>query len=469
MIIDLHAGHNPKGKVACGAADLLNESVENRIILDKCIKYLNTKGIKVYNSTCNNGYSVGDIINKIVYSVNSHKDTDIAVSLHFNAYKPQHHKDGKVMGCEVLHYDERTFKYGTQICKNLNNIGIPTHGTPNKIRRDLGFISRTNPLALLVEICFVDDIDDYNTYKGKEDLVAKAICEGLLLREYKPNSSDKQTITKPEARPVIDDVKFVGNPTTTVEQMEAWAIANNAIGFAKIAKACYDTCLKLGLDPGPIYAQTALETGWLYKNGTSQAGIDASYHNPCGLKTTAGGSDYDKTAHKRFKDWEEGFRAMGQHLLLYYGAEGYPLKNPLDPRHFPNLLGRAKTVVELGGQGKWNNNADYGKNIMKLYRKLLATEYKKKIESEFSPTVDTNNLTVVTYNNVADEPAALMLSRWLGYPIIPVSSVNFDRNAYAKIVHVGGSGAPTGSTILAGKDRWETLDLVEKYIKDNLK
>lgn len=469
MVIDLHAGHNPKGKIASGAADLLNESVENRIILDKCLKYLNTKGIKTYNSTCNNGYSVGDIINKIVNSVNSHKDTDLAVSLHFNAYKPQHHKDGKIMGCEVLHYDNRTFKYGTQICKNLNAIGIPTHGNPNKIRRDLGFIAKTNPLAILIEICFVDDTDDYNAYKGKEDLVAKAICEGLLLKDFKPSTEDKKNISKPEVRLVVDDVKFVGNPTTTIDQMEAWAISNNAIEFAKIAKPCYDTCVSMGLDPGPVYAQTALETGWLYKNGKSQAGINASYHNPCGLKTTAGGSDYDKNAHKVFKDWNEGFRAMGQHLLLYYGADGYPLKNPVDPRHFPNLLGRAKTVVALGGQGKWNNNADYGKNIMKLYRKLLATEYKKKVESDFAPTVDTNNLTVFTYNDIKDEPAALLLNRWLGYPIIPVSSENFDRNNFAKIIHIGGSGAPTGATIIAGKNKWETLELVEEYIRKKLK
>lgn len=475
MIIDIHAGHNPANKVACGASDLLNESIENRIILEKLKNILTSQGHKVYDSTCNDGYSVGDIINKIVRSVNSHKDTELAVSLHFNAYKPQHHQDGHVMGCEVLHYDERTFKYGTQICKNLNAIGIPTHGQPNKIRRDLGFIRSTNPLAILIEICFVDDSDDYNRYKGHEDAVAQAIALGLQLKNYtssnqsKPSTQATTSPSKPLDRPIIDDVKFVGNPTTCVAQMEAWAIANNAIEFAKIAKPCYDTCISMGLDPAPVYAQTALETGWLYKNGQSQAGINASYHNPCGLKVTSGGSDYDKNAHKVFKDWNEGFRAMGQHLLLYYGAEGYPLKNPVDPRHFNFLFGKAKTVVGLGGEGKWNNNPEYGKNIMKLYRKLLATEYKKPVETPIAPNIDTNNLTIVTYTNIADMPAAMLINTWLGYPVVNTNSFGFDRTRYANILHVGGAGAPSGSTVLAGRTKYDTLDVVVDYIKKNKK
>lgn len=471
-VFDIHAGHNPAGKIACGASDLLDESRENRIILSKVKAILEASGHKVYDSTCNDGYSQGDVLHKIVRSVNSHKDVDLAVSLHFNAYKPQHHKDNHTMGCEVCHYDGRTHKYGTQICKNLNNVGIGTHGTANKNRQDLMVLNSTNPLALLIEICFVDDADDYASYKGREDEVSKAIAYGLQLKEYLPGNAEKKPengSSKVIDRPIIDDVKFVGNPTATVAQMEAWAIKNNAIGFAKIAKSCYDTCLTMGLDPAPVYAQTALETGWLYKNGHSQAGIDESYHNPCGLKVSKGGSDFDKNAHKVFKDWNEGFRAMGQHLLLYYGAEGYPLKNPVDPRHFDFLLGKAKTVVALGGEGKWNTNPDYGKNIMKLYRGLLATEYKKNVETDIPPNIDTNNLTVVTYTNINDLPAALLINTWLGYPIIPTTANGFDRTRYAKIVHVGGSGAPTGSIVIAGKDRWETLDKVKKYIQDNSK
>ena len=36
MKINVHAGHNPAGKIACGASDLLDESTEAR----KIVKYL---------------------------------------------------------------------------------------------------------------------------------------------------------------------------------------------------------------------------------------------------------------------------------------------------------------------------------------------------------------------------------------------------------------------------------------------
>lgn len=40
MKINIHAGHNPDGKIACGAVGLIEESTEARAIKDYVIKYL---------------------------------------------------------------------------------------------------------------------------------------------------------------------------------------------------------------------------------------------------------------------------------------------------------------------------------------------------------------------------------------------------------------------------------------------
>ena len=40
MRINVHAGHNPSGKVACGAVGLLNESTENRRVKDEVASQL---------------------------------------------------------------------------------------------------------------------------------------------------------------------------------------------------------------------------------------------------------------------------------------------------------------------------------------------------------------------------------------------------------------------------------------------
>lgn len=39
-VYNIHGGHNPSGKIACGASDLLDESKEDRKIAKAIIKYL---------------------------------------------------------------------------------------------------------------------------------------------------------------------------------------------------------------------------------------------------------------------------------------------------------------------------------------------------------------------------------------------------------------------------------------------
>ena len=40
MIINVHAGHNPAGKIACGAVGLIDESTENRKVKEEVIQEL---------------------------------------------------------------------------------------------------------------------------------------------------------------------------------------------------------------------------------------------------------------------------------------------------------------------------------------------------------------------------------------------------------------------------------------------
>lgn len=59
MIYNISAGHNPSGKVACGAKEFLDESKENRLVTKEVIRLLRTSGHKVYDCTCNHGRSQG--------------------------------------------------------------------------------------------------------------------------------------------------------------------------------------------------------------------------------------------------------------------------------------------------------------------------------------------------------------------------------------------------------------------------
>lgn len=84
MILNIHAGHNPDGKVACGSVGILKESTEARKVKDLVISQLQRVGHTVYDCTVDNGSNQSDVLAKIVSECNSHS-VDLDVSIHLNS------------------------------------------------------------------------------------------------------------------------------------------------------------------------------------------------------------------------------------------------------------------------------------------------------------------------------------------------------------------------------------------------
>ena len=175
--ITIHAGHNPHGKIGSGASDYINESTENRIILNKVKELLKGK-VNFTDVTVNNGKSQNDILKKIVSSCNKLK-RDYDISIHFNAcYHSE--SDCKTKGVECWIYDKKnpTKKLGDLICKNISSIGFKNRGV--KESKSLYFIKNTDKPAIIIEVCFVDDFDDVKLYKKNKDKVAEAIANAII-------------------------------------------------------------------------------------------------------------------------------------------------------------------------------------------------------------------------------------------------------------------------------------------------
>ena len=159
-------------------------------------------------------------------------------------------------------------------------------------------------------------------------------------------------------------MNILSRPTSTLAQCLQWAINKKAPDlFLTIVPILYNTAHAEGVDPTLVVAQCAKETGFCKFGGV----LDASFKNTCGLKTTKGGGCKDPNAHTRFKSWSDGAKAQVQHLALYAGKSGYPLKNPTDPRHFPSLFGKCKTVESLSGN--WAG-ATYGQDLVKMMKEI---------------------------------------------------------------------------------------------------
>ena len=104
MRINVHAGHNPDGKIACGAIGFIRESTEARKVKDEVIAQLRQMGHTVYDCTCNSGTGQLDVLEKIVSACNTHK-VDLDVSIHFNAGVRDNTGNGRTTGTEVMIYN----------------------------------------------------------------------------------------------------------------------------------------------------------------------------------------------------------------------------------------------------------------------------------------------------------------------------------------------------------------------------
>lgn len=219
MKINVSAGHNPDGKVACGAVGLLKESTEARRVTNEVVRLLKEQGHTVYNCTCDNGTSQMDVLKKIVAKCNQHS-VDLDVSIHFNAGAGAQKKNGQTTGTEVLVYNDtsKAMAAAQRVAKQISALGFKNRGI--KIRDALYFLRNTKSPAMLIECCFVDDGDDAALYDYKK--MAAAIVQGITGVKVNDTKTDqKQTqklykvqvgaySTKDAAQKIVDKLKKAG-------------------------------------------------------------------------------------------------------------------------------------------------------------------------------------------------------------------------------------------------------------------
>lgn len=378
MRIGIDKGHTLSGSDT-GARGFVIEENRTRAIGNKVIQYLKQAGHYIDDLTVDYATSVSESLNTRVNDAND-EPLDLVVSIHLNA--------GGGKGVEIYTYNGEKYDYATRVLNNIVGLGFVNRGI--KDGSDFAMVGRTTPTAMLVECCFVDTQSDAEKIDEDHevDAMALAIASGI---DPSIKGGKVETVTveaeKANSKPasgkyMILDTK---SPSTSVAQMKQWAKNKGANQiFIDLAETFYKVAIKLGINPALLYAQSAKETGYM----NFGAVLDASYKNPCGLKISAGGGDTDANAHMRFDTWEQGITAMAEHLALYAGKDGYPLKNPTDPRHFAWILGTAKSVSDLND--KWatpTSGEKYGDAVVRLMNELVNTSYDNKLDQEIKEEI----------------------------------------------------------------------------------
>lgn len=342
MIINVHAGHNPDGKIACGAVGLIKESTEARKVKNRVISLLQQRGHTVYDCTVENGTSQTDVLSKIVAKCNAH-NANLDISIHFNAGASD--KNSKTTGTEVLVYSasSKSYDFAKRIASSIAKLGFTNRGV--KEQPSLYVLKNTKAPALLIECCFVDDKDDVNLYDV--DKMANAIADGISA-----------------------STRIEGKAVATSEQMRAYIKKKNP----NVAKSVLDMIPSYisegkaeGIRGDIAFAQSCLETGNFTFQGSA---VTLSQNNFCGLGVTSNG-----VKGNSFMSPQLGIRAQIQHLKAYANKEPLVYKC-VDPRFDYVVRGCAEYVEWLGinenpDHKGWASGKEYGNKILNILKNII--------------------------------------------------------------------------------------------------
>lgn len=138
---------------------------------------------------------------------------DYVIEFHLNAAKKEAQADGQTKGTEIyITTSEKTHGVETEIVKGISNIGFKNRGVK---RYNWTVIQRAKMYGVssaLLEVCFIDDIDDMKLYQSKKAEVIKAIENGIIKGfALKPLQNDDITIIKNKIGLADETIKYLQN------------------------------------------------------------------------------------------------------------------------------------------------------------------------------------------------------------------------------------------------------------------
>ena len=168
-MIAISSGH---WRIGSGAKDLLDEVEQARKVVERVVEILKMHNVPTSRIVDNASQNQVD---NLTYLVLQHNSTQrkVDVSVHFNVSSGRVQKG---IGTEVLYYDARTL--ATTMSKAISDAsGLKNRGA--KQRQELAFLRETKMPAILIEVCFVNSVEDVQRYQQKFEVICLAIASTL--------------------------------------------------------------------------------------------------------------------------------------------------------------------------------------------------------------------------------------------------------------------------------------------------
>ena len=172
MKITIDYGHTlsggDTGATGCGKREQdLTREVGTRVV-----NLLRSVGNEVHEIRLDGCNNVNESLNWRVRKIND-IDPELSVSIHFNACNGTAHGTEIWIGTGVTDRANR-------ILGNFAGLGFTNRGLKDGIGAGLALVKRTNPPAMLVECCFIDNSGDMAKYNPER--FARAIANGIDCR-----------------------------------------------------------------------------------------------------------------------------------------------------------------------------------------------------------------------------------------------------------------------------------------------
>lgn len=178
LLIAGHGAGDP-GAIATHGKKTYKEAEETRALAKLVGAELKGYGVTVSTyPTTRNAYKdaqTGELTKRAGF-----KGCDYVLELHFNAFKKDA-KNGKTKGVECyVTTKEVSTTVEDKICGNISALGFTNRSVK---RKNFDVISKAKAAGVssaLLEVCFIDDPDDWDLYLKKQKQVAKAIADGIV-------------------------------------------------------------------------------------------------------------------------------------------------------------------------------------------------------------------------------------------------------------------------------------------------
>lgn len=184
----IDAGHGGNDSGAVGVNNLLEKDI-NLSVAKKVYDFLKNQGVEIKLSRTNDKTLE---LNERTSDANSWK-ADCFVSIHCNAFNKE------ACGVETYSYSESTSNLAVNIHEEILKSKCYTKNRGVKNAK-FYVLKYTNMRSCLIELAFIDNVEDAKILIEKQDELAEAIAKGICKHlgiEYKTDNKDNNTEIPP--------------------------------------------------------------------------------------------------------------------------------------------------------------------------------------------------------------------------------------------------------------------------------